>query len=84
LKSRPVHIFYGDSNTCKSYIAALTGKAVYETDMVTCIEDVPTPLTQDIIVIGNRWKCEVGDIKERIFGISSDNPPTIIEVSFKK
>jgi len=78
LKQRPVHIFYGDSNSCKSYLAVLTGKTIYETDSVTKMEDVPECLTQDIIVIGNRWLCDIEEIKNRLYGV-----PMIIEVDFK-
>lgn len=79
MDKRPVHIFYGDSNACKSYIAALTGKRVYETDLVTKEEDLPKILTEDIIVIGNRWECSLDVIKPRLFGDCE-----IIEVCFKK
>tara|TARA_R110000851_G_C13085040_1_gene566208 strand:+ start:1364 stop:1606 length:243 start_codon:yes stop_codon:yes gene_type:complete len=68
LTKRPVHIFYGRSNTCKSYIATLTGKVVFETDSVTCVEELPDKLPHDIIVIGNRWKCDIVRIEERLVG----------------
>lgn len=68
LKKRPVHIFMGDSNSCKSYLASLTGKAVFETDSVNGIDELPKVLTQDIIVVGNRWKCDIEELKKLIFG----------------
>ena len=76
---RPVHLFHGDSNSCKSYLAALTGKSLYETDSVKSLGDVPDTLTQDIIVIGNRWECSLEDIIPRLFGDCE-----IIEVKFTK
>lgn len=50
---RPVYIFTGDSNLCKSHIAALTGKVVFETD---AYEDLPDSIDAEIIVKGNKWK----------------------------
>lgn len=74
---RLVHIFYGGSNLGKSHIAALTGKTVFETDSVSSLDEVPQTLPHDIIVIGNRWKCSVADIQERII-----TPCSIVSVSF--
>jgi len=74
-----VHIFYGDSNTCKSYLATMTGKNTFETDSIRCASELPDKITADIIVIGNRWKCEISLIKERLFG-----SPLIVEVEFRK
>ena len=78
LDKRPVHIFHGDSNSCKSHLAALTGRTIFETDSVPSKEHLPKVLTQEIIVVGNRWKCDLQDIKHRLFGECE-----IIEVSFK-
>lgn len=74
-----MHIFYGESNTCKSYLAALTGKQLFETDSVSCREELPSVLPQDIIVVGNRWDVSIEDIKLRLVG-----KPDIILVNFNK
>lgn len=66
--TRPVHIFSGDSNTCKSHIAALTGKSIFETDSISNLSELPEVITQDIVVIGSRWVCPVEDITSRLFG----------------
>lgn len=61
---RPVHIFHGESNLCKSHIASLTNKDTFETDSV---DTLPENITSDIVVLGNRnrdWTVE--DIKNRI------------------
>ena len=71
-------MFIGESNTCKSYLAALTGKAVFETDSVACMEDITT-LGQDIIVVGNRWAVDIEDIVGRLIG-----DPEVIKVEFSK
>ncbi len=42
-------------------------------------ESLPKTLTQEIIVVGNRWKCDLEDIKDRLFGECE-----IIEVCFKR
>ena len=72
-------MFIGDSNTCKSYLAALTGKTVFETDSVACMEDIPTTLGQDIIVVGNRWTGDIKDIVGRLVGDLE-----VIKVEFSK
>ena len=79
LSKRPVHIFKGESNTCKSYLAALTGKSLFETDSIESFEDLPRVLTEDIIVVGNRWTCDIDQLKTKVFGDSD-----IIIVNFSK
>ena len=79
LTKRPVHIFKGDSNTCKSYLASLTGKTLFETDSVKSFEELPNVLTEDIIVVGNRWECDIEQLKTKVFGDSA-----IILVNFSK
>lgn len=73
---RPVHIFYGRSNLCKSHLAALTGKSVFETDSVKSVEELPEVITEDIIVVGNRWKIAAEGIKPYIFDV--DNTEVIL------
>lgn len=64
--NRPVWIFQGDSNLGKSFIAhKLDGMSVFETD---CFEKLPELIKEDIIVIGNKYKFNLEDIKSRIFG----------------
>ena len=62
---RPVWIFKGESNTGKSYLSHLTDKDVYETDSS---DKLPNSITEDIIVLGNKYKFTVEQIEERIFG----------------
>ena len=64
-RRRPVWIFMGESNSGKSFIASKTGLNVYETDKSETLPDV---ITQDIIVLGNKHKFTVEDIKKRLFG----------------
>ena len=79
MKKRPVHIFYGDSCACKSYLAALTGKDILETD---ALDELPKEIYAEIIVLGNRNKLwTVEDIKSKIFDKESAE---IICVEFKK
>lgn len=68
MDTRPVHIFSGDSNTCKSHIAALTGKSIFETDSISNLSELPEVITQDIVVIGNMWVCPIDAITSRLFG----------------
>lgn len=79
MKSRLVHIFTGGSNLGKSYLAALSGKSVYETDTIKCESDLPDTLPHDIIVVGNRWKCDVSLITSRVI-----QPCEIVHVNFSK
>ena len=74
-----MHLFIGNSNTCKSYLAALTGKTVFETDSVVCMEDIPPALGEDIIVVGNRWTVDIEVIVGRLVGY-----PEVIKVEFSK
>lgn len=78
-KKRPVLVFHGDSNTCKSHIAALTGKTVFETDAIENINLVE-PITADIIVIGNRHGYDIDQVKWYIHDLENVN---VIEVNFK-
>ncbi len=53
-----LHVFYGDSALGKSTIAALTNKAVYESDSANTVydyfEDLPEKLDDSILVLGNK------------------------------
>jgi len=75
---RPVHIFYGDSNLCKSHIAALTGKSVLETDSLEN-GNIPVSIINDIIVIGNKHKISKEEVISNLFGDCE-----VILVEFKK
>lgn len=66
-EKRPVVVFKGDSNSLKSYLAALSGKEVFETDALESIENIPV-ITADIIVIGNKYELDVEKIRPFIFG----------------
>jgi hypothetical protein len=77
---RPVHIFIGDSNSCKSTIAALTGKNILETDF-TGVNDLPEIITEDIIVVGNKFNINIEtDIIPRIFDLENSQ---VVVVNFK-
>lgn len=63
---RPVWIFSGDSCLGKSYLGCkITDKSVYETDSNS---ELPEVLYSSIIIIGNKYKFDVEDVKSRIFG----------------
>jgi hypothetical protein len=63
---RPVWIFKGESNSGKSFIASHLNKlSVYETDSSNILPDI---IKEDVIVLGNKYKFAINDIKERIFG----------------
>ena len=64
-ENRPVWIFIGKSNMGKSFIAAHTDLSVYETDSKDELKDI---ITDDIVVLGNKYKYFINDIKERLFG----------------
>lgn len=67
-EKRPVVVFQGESHCLKSYIAASTGKEVFETDYLNSIDELKT-ITADIIVIGNKNKdITLELIKPFIFG----------------
>lgn len=63
---RPVWLFKGGSNLGKSFIASkLEELTTYETDSN---EELPEVIVEDIIVLGNKYKFDIEDIKNRIFG----------------
>lgn len=66
---RPVWLFKGDSNIGKSYLGYKLNKddfiEVYETDSS---EELPNNITEDIIVLGNKYNFNIEDIDNRIFG----------------
>lgn len=77
---RPVHIFIGDSNACKSTLAALTGREILETDY-TGINDLPEVITADIIVVGNKFTIDVNkDIIPKIFDLENSQ---VVIVNFQ-
>lgn len=63
---RLVWIFYGRSGIGKSYLANYLSdiKSIYETDSS---ESLPNYIEDDIIVVGNKYKYSLEDIKERVF-----------------
>lgn len=74
--NRPVWIFEGDSNLGKTFLSTkITNLSVYETD---CNDELPDRISESIIVLGNKYKFELDDIKKRIFGEHD-----LIEVNFK-
>lgn len=76
---RPVLIFHGESCTLKSHLAALSGKSVLELDSLETADELPYCIIEDIIVIGNRHKFDIDEVKSRIFG-----DVEIIDVKFTK
>jgi len=65
-EKRPVWIFKGKSNKGKSFISGkLKDVTVYETDSS---KDLPEVIKETVIVLGNKYKFKVKDIKERLFG----------------
>lgn len=68
-KKRPVWIFKGDSASGKSYLSTLilngnNEKSIYETDA----HEVLCRISEDIIVLGNKYDYTVEDIEEFIIG----------------
>lgn len=63
---RPVWIFMGDSNTGKSFLSSkIKDIEVYETDTNS---ELPDTITASIIVVGNKYKFNINDIKSKLFG----------------
>ena len=63
---RPIWIFKGKSNAGKSFLASkLTNLDVYETDIS---DELPSVITESVIVLGNKYKFTIEHIKSKIFG----------------
>lgn len=66
---RPVYIVYGKSGIGKSSIFNELGDnslySFYETD---CNEALPEVITQDIIILGNKYSFTIDDVKAHLFG----------------
>ncbi|AEW47326.1 hypothetical protein BCB4_0094 [Bacillus phage B4] len=63
-EERPVWIFCGESGLGKSFIANnLEGMEVYETDTSSTL---PSEITADVVVIGNKHEFWVSQIEERL------------------
>ena len=78
-EKRPVWIFAGGSGLGKSTIAMYAlreGAEVYETDSA---DELPEVITADIIVLGNRSKFTLDDVKAKVFGDAE-----IVIVNFEK
>lgn len=64
-EKRPVWIFKGESCSGKSYLSHLIdNKSVYETDSN---ESLPETIYDDIIVLGNKYKFTIDEIKSKVF-----------------
>lgn len=78
MDKRPVWIFKGKSGLGKSSIGVhLEGLRVFETDSV---DELPEAITDDVIVLGNRSKWTVEDVKKHIFDVENTN---VITCTFK-
>ena len=64
---RKVWIFRGESTAGKTFLSALTGLTIYETDVS---QTLPEEIVEDIVVIGNRFNFSVEEVKSRINGIN--------------
>ena len=74
MDKRPVWIFKGESGLGKSSIGVhLEGLKVFETDSV---DELPEEIVDDVIVLGNRSKWTVEDVKKHIF--DAENTDVII------
>ena len=63
---RPVWIFKGDSNAGKSFLSSkLKDLKIYETDINNELLEV---ITQDVIILGNKYSHTINDIDKRILG----------------
>ena len=63
---RPVWIFTGASNLGKSFLSSkLNDLEVYETDSRDMLPDI---ITESVVVLGNKYKYNIDDIKKRLFG----------------
>lgn len=79
--TRPLWVFYGESNLGKSSLAHDTGRAVYETDSDS---KFPTDLDPyDIIVIGGKYKFTIEDVAKALKTSVTPNRD-IVEVGFHK
>lgn len=77
MEKRPVWIIKGPSGTGKSTLAGhIEGLDVFETDSV---DKLPKEIDADVIVLGNRSKFTVDDIKSHLFG-----EVNVIQVSFEQ
>lgn len=62
---------------CKSYIASITNKKVFETDMYDVLPDC---IYEEIVVLGNKKKTfTIPDIEDRIY---NKNAVKVIKVNF--
>ena len=62
LEKRPVWIFYGKSNSGKSFLShKLNNLTVYETDSD---KNLPKELNEDIIVVGNKYSFSLDNIEK--------------------
>jgi len=74
-EKRPVWLFKGPSNMGKSFIAEHCSLKSYETDMS---DKLPDEIDADIIVIGNKYKYSIEDIKSKCIG---NNEYILVEFS---
>ena len=64
--SRPVWIFFGESNLGKTFLSSkLNDMEVYETDSSNILPEI---ITANVVVLGNKYKYDIDDIKKRLFG----------------
>lgn len=68
-EKRPIWIFFGDSCTGKTYLSSkIDDLNSYETDSSS---ELPNKITESIIVVGNKYKYSLKEIKDRIFDLEN-------------
>ena len=75
---RKVWIFKGNSGTGKSFLSNKIDLEKYETDSSQIL---PNIITQDIVIVGNKFDFKIEDVKERIF---NNENTSIIIVNFSE
>lgn len=79
MSKRPVYIFSGESCLCKSHIAALTGKKIFETDQYDALPDT---IDAEIVVLGRRNKEWI--VEDIISRVCNPTQCKIISVNFSE
>jgi hypothetical protein len=77
-EKRRVMIFKGDSGAGKSWLAAKANVSLYETDSS---DELPSEIEAEIIVLGNKYKFSLEEIKERI-AFKDETEVVVVDFSF--
>ena len=77
MDKRPVYVVCGESGLGKSSVTSRLNRNIYSVYETDTSEELPDYITADVIVLGNKYKHTLADVKSKLFG-----NPKVVTVRF--